>query len=125
MIVTQSLEMHLDRPDPNLRIYGVRGDSYTREVQVALYENGAAWTLPKGLAVLIRYGKPDGTSGSYDMLPDGTAAWSGTENVLTIRLAPCLTECCGPVWLQLEMQVGDAVLSSFRFYLLVSDTPAE
>lgn len=125
MMVTQKIKMHLDRAEANPRICAVRGDSFTRQVEITLYENDGAWALPEGLAVTVLYRKADGTEGAYDTLPDGTAAWSGSGNVLTVLLAPQMMTAAGPVLVQLEMSVGEAILHSFGFYLLVSDVAAD
>lgn len=121
MIVTQNLKMDLGHPGSGLEVSAVRGDQYTRQVCLALYENGVEWSIPEELTVTVRYEKADGTGGVYDTLPNGQCAWSGEGNCLTILLAPQMMTAPGAVWVQLELCSGEQILHSFGFYLRVSD----
>lgn len=98
--VTQRLEMPL-------------GDVSTRSIEMLLYLRQSPWTIPEGVTVLIRYQKPDGTTGEYDTMPDATAAWSVAGNVLTVALAPQVLTAAGNVALYAEMYLEEKVLHTF------------
>ena len=97
-------------------------DKYARKIQVILYASGAPWPIPAGVAAAIRYSKPDGTKGLYDQLPDGTQAWSVSENVITITLAPQVLTAAGTVRLDVLLTLGAAELATFD--MLVNVLPA-
>ena len=54
MIVTQKLEMNLDRPDSNLRLHAVQGDRNSRAVCFLLQENGLKWQIPGDFRLVVR-----------------------------------------------------------------------
>ena len=74
MIITTQINMDLVRPEKTVTVRLVRDDKLTRAVQLRLFADGEAVVLPENCHVLVRYGKPDGTGGSYDTLPDGSKA---------------------------------------------------
>ena len=118
MKITHKLTMDLDR-------YGVPGfdavwgDRYTRELEIALYAGGDVWEIPAEAAVTVRYQKPDGTIGAYDLLPDGSAAWSISGNVVAIVLAPQTLTAPGCVILTVCLSAGDREISTFQILMNV------
>ena len=96
----------------------VQGDN-GRILELEMLSAGEKWLLPEALAVKIRYQKPDGTGGIYDTLPDGTSAWSGEGNVLTVVLAPEVCTAAGRVLLQIHLMQGQHQLTTFAMGLRV------
>ncbi len=96
----------------------VQGDN-GRILELEMLSAGEKWPLPEDLVVKIRYQKPDGTGGIYDTLPDGTAAWSGEGNVLTVALAPEVCTAAGRVLLQIHLMQGQTQLTTFAMGLRV------
>ena len=96
----------------------VQGDN-GRILELEMLSAGEKWPLPEALAVKIRYQKPDGTGGIYDTLPDGTSAWSGEGNVLTVALAPEVCTAAGRVLLQIHLMKGQTQLTTFAMGLRV------
>lgn len=116
--ITHKISMDLDRYSvPGFD--AVCGDRYTRVLEIALYENGAAWEIPGDASVTVRYQKPDGTAGAYDLLPDGTAAWGISGNVVTVTAAPQTLTVPGCVILTVCLTVGERELSTFQILMNV------
>lgn len=124
MIVTQKIKLDFARHGITPRVYAVQGDSYTREVEISLYENDAAWAVPDGASVMVRYRKPDGTGGVYDTLPDGTQAWSASGHSLTVTLAPQMLTVEGFVQAQIQISQGANVLAATGFGVMVERDPS-
>lgn len=125
MIITNKVNMDLQQPAFVPAIAVVQNDRYTRNIELTLYSGGEAWTIPETAAVLLRYSKSDGTGGEYDTLPNGNVAWSATENVLTIVLAPQVLTAPGPVHLSVSLQDEGKQLSTFAFMLNVQPEVGE
>lgn len=97
----------------------VCGDRYTWELEIALYAGGAAWEIPAGTSVTVRYQKPDGSAGVYDLLPDGTAAWGIRGNVVTVMAAPQTMTVPGCVILTVRLTAGGREISTFQIIMNV------
>lgn len=123
MIVTHKLTMDLARAGVSPRVDVSQDDRYTRNLEIRLQANGAPFYPPKGCSLLIRYEKPDKTGGSYDTLPDGSAAWSVSENLLTVALAPQVCTVPGTVHMVISLLLNEAEISSFALLLDVHKLP--
>lgn len=124
MNVTTRMKMDLRQPDVRLRINAVQGDCYSRSIEIALYSGIVPWIIPEGTTVAVRYQKSDGTKGYYDTLPNGDAAWTVQDNLLTIKLAPQVLTSAGSVLVQIEMIQGVKMLSTFGVTIDVEANPA-
>lgn len=120
MITTSKLTMDLNRCATVPVIHAVQDDRYSRNIELTLLADGAAWQIPESLAVRIRYSKPDGTGGDYDTLPDGSCAWSVKGNVLTLALAPQVLTVPGPVRLAVILTREHVKISTFAVIVKVS-----
>ena len=76
MIITSKIEMDLALSGQTPEVEAVQDDKYSRNLEVSLLAAGTPWEVPAGTYAVVRYMKPDGTGGSYDTLPDGSAACS-------------------------------------------------
>jgi len=119
LIITHKLKMNLEEGELNQRLEMPLGDVGSRQIELMLYSRQNPWTIPDGVAVLIRYKKPDGTNGEYDTLPDGTAAWSVSGNALKLLLAPQILEAAGSVLLYASMYLEEKVLHTFAVEICV------
>lgn len=125
MDTIKKLEIDLVNPPAKIpTIYLVQGDYYTRKIRATLLANDTPWNIPSDAIIGLRYRKPDGTAGSYDSLPDGTAAYSISENTVTFTLAPQVVSAEGCVNAQLEIVSGNEILASFVFQILVAHDPS-
>lgn len=101
----------------------VQDDQYSRNVEFTLTQNGAAWPIPDDATAVIRYKKPDGTGGNYDLLPDGTEAYRIDGNVLTVALAPQVCTAPGLVLLAVGLYHGAAEINTFSVNIAVHPNP--
>lgn len=62
------------------------GDRMIRSVACWLMENSKPWTVPADAWVQIAYKLPNGTTGIYDTMPDGTPAAGISGNAVIIEL---------------------------------------
>ncbi len=124
MIITQTIHMDLAAMESAPRIHAVQGDTCSRCVCVRLSVAGKPWTPPDDLSVAVRYGKPDGTGGHYDTLPDGTSAWSVEGSSIRLMLAPQMLTDPGRVTAQVEMVSKDKLLATFSMDILVEKDPS-
>lgn len=120
MIISSQISADLQTPGYPPLVHAVQGEQYSRQLKMALYDGGMAWTVPGGVFVAMRYSKPDGTTGYYDTLPDGTQAWSAEGNTVSIYVAPQMLTVPGVVQGQLEIIQNQSILASFPLRLKVS-----
>lgn len=124
MTVTHKVKMDLVHGTTASALNVVQGDCNTRAVAIILSSNTAPWPVPEGTTAAMRYRKKDNTGGVYDSLPDGTPAWSISENVVTMILAPQMLTTAGIVQVQLELIQGTDILATFPIELNVIENPA-
>lgn len=119
MKVTQKINLDFTKQGVTPRISVVQGDLYTRLLEITLTSNGEPWHIPEDVSALIRYRKPDRTSGVYDTLPDGARAYTIRANTITIAVAPDALTLAGDVSLVVSLVSGQQVLSTFEIILAV------
>ena len=115
--------MDLAKMETATRINAVQDDKYSRDLQLVLLENGAPWIVPAEATAIVSYQKPDGTGGSYNLLPDGTAAWSASDNTVTVALAPQVCTVPGIVHLAVSLYCGESEITTFAVLLNVQRKP--
>lgn len=120
MIITSKITMDFQRPGKPPVINAVQNDRYSRNLEIALFDNGGPWQVPEDADVLIRYCKPDATGGEYDLLPDGSSAWAAEENNLTVALAPQVLTVPGSVMLSVVLLSSERQISTFGIVIQVT-----
>ncbi len=123
MIITHTLHLDMVRPGDPPQVHIVQRDTLSRCLDIRLFADASPWTVPAGTHVLVRYSKPDGHSGEYDSLPDGSAAWSIRENCICITLAPQVCNVSGSVQLALSLLLEQQEVSTFPIILDVQALP--
>lgn len=118
MNITHKLSIDLLRQEQQARIDAVQNDC-GRKLALLLHANGIPWPVPGGTSVLVRYRKSDGLGGEYDMLPDGSRAWSIADNVLTVALAPQVLTAEGETVMSVLLTNGDAAIRTFEITINV------
>lgn len=113
MIITHKLTMDLMEPEKGQKIYAVQDDRYCRQLELTLLAGGEAWEVPQEAEVLVRFQKSDGTGGEYNVLPDGSAAWSAEGNVLTVALAPQVLTAAGLTTVAVSVILDEIQISTF------------
>lgn len=86
MKTTQSIAFDFAVHGITPRIYGKQGDAKSRYVNISLFDQGAAWPIPNGAHLALRYRLRNGSSGLYDTIDDSPAITS-SGNVVTALLA--------------------------------------
>lgn len=123
MIITHKITVDLLSKTPQSPVELMQDDRYSRNLQLAVLADGQQWQIPANADVIVHYSKGDGTGGSYDTLPDGSAACSISGNILTVALAPQVCTLVGKVRLAVELKDGDTVLNTFPIILEVRPNP--
>ena len=88
-----------------------------------LQANGMPYCPPEDCVVLVRYQGKAGYGGAYDLLPDGTKAWSIQGSVLTVALAPQVCAAAGKVMVTVTLRHGSAELNCFTIGVNVHKGP--
>ncbi len=122
MIISHKINQHLDRNEEHL-VEAVQGDS-GRELVMNLYHQNAMWTPPEDTMALIRFAGSNGFGGCYDTMPDGTAAWSISGSVLTVRLAPQVLATPGITRVQVLLMDAQASVATFSVLIRVQVDPS-
>lgn len=123
MEVTKKINIDLVQRGAVQRVEAKQGDANSRAVQIALYAEGNAWSVPPGAAIVIRYRKADGTAGMYDTLPDGSAAASVSGHEINVQFAPQMLTCPGVVRADLVLTNNAQILATFDFLIHVAQSP--
>jgi hypothetical protein len=99
---TTELTLNMQLPNIAAVSWAVQGDQLARKIKATLVDGSAAWTPQTGYNAVVRYHKPDGTNGVYDVDEDGNPAVSWAGNVATITIAQQALTVPGTVLMQLE-----------------------
>lgn len=124
--VTKTIRLDLANPgglDFLSTVHVVQGDAYSRLVTFDLYSNGEKYMPPEGTTAIVRYKKSDDTGGNYDVLPDGSAAYTINGNTLTVTLAPQVCIVPGLVQLAVGLILGNAEINTFSVRVVVQPNP--
>ena len=97
-------ELTLNMQSPNIAAvsWAVQGDQLARRIQATLVDGSTPWTPEAGYSGVVRYHKPDGTSGVYDVDEDGNPAVTWVGNVATVAIVQQALTVPGTVLMQLE-----------------------
>ena len=125
MIIQNTITIDLSAPGAPRRMIAVEGDSGTRSVEIRLTDSSVAWQVPAGVSASLRYAKPDGTSGWYDTLPDGSSACAISGNTVTVALAPQVLTVPGIVTAAVTLQKGEERLTTISFFVDVRSCPGD
>lgn len=109
----------LDLQAPNIAIVaaGKQNDRASRVIVAQLRDGETLWTPPAGVAAMIRYAKPDNTAGFYDVLEDGSAAYSIDGSVITFTLVEQALTVPGSVYVEINFYTETEKLTTFYFLL--------
>lgn len=111
---TTALTLNMQLPNIAAVSWAVQGDQLARRIQATLVDGSTPWTPEASYTALVRYHKPDGTSGVYDVDEDGNPAVTWSGNVATITIAQQALTVPGTVLMQLEFyDSGAARITAF------------
>lgn len=115
-----TLELNLQYPNHATTMHAVQNDRLSRKISAVLADGATAWTPPSGTLAVVRFLKPDGTSGFYDTDEDGNIAVTWTGNVATIMLAEQVLTVVGNVLCQLNFyNQSEERLTTFSWLIKV------
>lgn len=112
----------LDLQAPNIAVVaaGKQNDRMSRRICAQLRDGGTAFVPAAGAAAMIRYAKPDGTAGWYDVMEDGeTPAYDLDGSILTFTLAEQMLTVPGTVAVEINFYTDVEKLTTFSFLLAV------
>lgn len=124
MIVTSRVKIDILTPENPPVVHMVQDDKYSRNLELTLFKGGVACQIPSGITGVVKFSKPDGTGGTYDTLPDNSAACAISGNVVTVALAPQVCTVPGVVRLSVGLIDGSTVLHTFPVRIDVAANPA-
>lgn len=101
----------------------VQGDRYGRLLQITLLANNVPWPIPDGAVAVVRYQRSDGKGGVYGSLPDGSAAYSISGNVLTVIVTPQVCAVPGRAGMTIALMLGEMEINTFVIHLNVAGNP--
>lgn len=119
---TTTLDLNLQYPNYTTTMHAVQHDRLSRKITANLFDGSTAWTPQAGSDAIVRFVKPDGTMGFYDVdeNDDPAVTWSG--NVATITLAEQVLTVPGDVWCQLNFyNSSEERLSTFKWLIKVQE----
>lgn len=126
MNVNQNVSLNLTADGIPPRLHMVQGDSNTRTIVASLWDGSQPCNVPTSAAVMMRFRKPDGTGGLYDVT-EGGAKISVSGNVVTVPVATQLLTVAGVVFAQLDVYgtaTGAAAEKLATFRLAVEVAPS-
>lgn len=130
MLITHKIDIDLVKPDTPARIQVKQGDTLSRMVEITLYAEGKAWTIPTGVNAVVRYHAHDldssnDSKGIYDQLPDGSAACRFSGNVLQMTPVPQMFARHGIVSTDVVFVQEGVILATCSFEFYVNRSPNE
>ena len=128
MLINHDITLDIVNPGPTPRIQVKQGDTYSRNIRIALTENGKPWTIPNKAQAVVRYRTHDpetlaDTSGIFDLLEDGTYAYIFGDNLFELMPANAMMATPGLVTLDVAFLEKDHVLATFDFEIYVNRAP--
>lgn len=124
MIITHKVNLDLMESGTMPKINAVQSDRYTRKLEITLYLGGEVWEIPEEASVLIRYTRADGAAGEYNVLADGSDAWTADGSVLTVMLAPQVLAMPGMALVSVSLISGEEQLTTFAVSINVKPAAA-
>jgi hypothetical protein len=106
-------------------IDAVQGEFDSRIIELSIFANGYAFSVD-GCVCSLAFSKPDGMSGWYDTMPDGSTAYDVSGNVVSVKIAPQVLSVDGDVRaaIRIETQDNEKRVTTFPFVISVSSDPA-
>lgn len=124
MRINQYVDLNLSASVMPPVLHMVQGDGNSRNIVATLWNGTSGFTIPADAAVMVRFGKPDGTGGLYDHTEAGDAiSYSG--NVVTAPVATQMLTAAGKVQANVEIYQTGATdkaavrLATFTFFVNV------
>lgn len=118
----------LDMQAPALAVvvYAKQNDRLSRKIVAQLADGSAIWSVPGTASGVIRYHKPDGTGGYYDVDEDANPAVVVSGSIVTLTIAEQALTVPGDVFIELNFyDTAGAKLTAFAWVLRVQASVLE
>ena len=122
MNVNHALSINVSSASVPPTLHMKQWDSNSRSIVAALFSGASPFNIPTGSSVMVRFGKPDGTGGLYDVTESGAhVVFAG--NTVTAPVAAQMLSVPGVVVAQIEVYSAAAEespayrLASFCFFV--------
>lgn len=122
-MIKTKISIDLLNPGPKKVLYTVQGDEYSRGVDFAVYKNNVPYDELDSFSASFSFSKEDGTGGSYDQMPDGSVAYSISENIISVLIAPQVLTSPGFVDFSIKLTRNNEVLHTFSIKIFVQQNP--
>lgn len=121
-----NIELNFSEVNCAVVVYAKQNDKLSRHIAATLYDGAAAWTPPAGSHGIIRFLKPDGTSGYYDVDENEDPAISISGNVATMTIVEQALTVPGDVYMELNFYNGDGEkLTTLKWLMRVQQSVLE
>ena len=124
MIIKHSYQVDLSHLTTAQPIQAIQGDTDTHALVLELYQGSSVWNVPNDAAVMVGYVRSDGAGGTYDTLPDGSAACSIRDDTVTAVIAAPMLAVPGPVRMTVYLLCDGQRLHIFEGVIHVRRDPA-
>lgn len=124
-ITRQTTNLTLDFKAPNRAqiAHAKQNDKLSRFLVCQLTDGGLPWTAPANIMAAIRFRKPDGTAGFYDVDELNRAAVVFSGSVVTLTLAEQALTVAGDVYMELNVYTAQSEkLTTFSWTLRVEQS---
>ena len=120
------IDLNLSEVNCAVVVYAKQNDRLSRHIAATLYDGASSWTPPAGSYPIIRFLKPDGTSGFYDVDEDGNAATTISGNVATMTIVEQALTVPGDVYMELNFyNTAGEKLTTLKWLLRVQQSVLE
>lgn len=121
-----NIDLNLSQVNCAVVVYAKQNDKLARHIAATLYDGATAWTPPAGSHPIIRFLKPDGTSGFYDVDENNNAATTISGNVATMTIVEQALTVPGDVYMELNFynSAGEK-LTTLKWLLRVQQSVLE
>ena len=121
-MIAHSLNLNFSTRGIFPHLHMPQGDSNSREIIAALWDDATPFAVPDGATVFIRFSKPDGTGGMYDKSEDSLEI-SFVGNRVTAPVAAQMLTAAGRVLAEINIYeaASDGVSSRLATFPFVID----
>ena len=124
MIVKHPYLIDLSHLTTALPLQVIQGDTDTHALELELHQGSGAWNVPNGAALMVGYVRADGAGGTYDTLPDGSAAFAIRDYIVDAVIAAPMLAVPGPVRMTVYLLHEGQRLHIFEGVIHVRRDPA-
>lgn len=119
MLITHKVKTDLQRRGVTQKLYMVQGDTNSRKIEVSLFSDGRAWSVPGGTTVSLRYKNGSGEKGNISEI-----SYEIENNVVSVIIKADVLIASGESLFQVVLVNGEQSLSIFSIAIDVQEDPS-